>query len=85
MAWSPHDSSLLLSSGKDNRTICWDVQSGDIVCELASANWNFDVQVRWTVQSKSVVAVIATMPFKRKQLSDVGARFVVTVVLLLRP
>lgn len=45
MAWSPHDSSLLLSSGKDNRTICWDVHSGDIVGELSSANWNFDVQV----------------------------------------
>lgn len=46
MAWSPHDSSLLLSSGKDNRTICWDVHSGDIVCETSGSNWNFDVQVR---------------------------------------
>ncbi|GFH27783.1 WD_REPEATS_REGION domain-containing protein, partial [Haematococcus lacustris] len=45
MAWSPHDSSLLLSSAKDNRNICWDVHSTDILCELPpSNNWNFDVQ-----------------------------------------
>lgn len=45
MAWSPHDASLLLSSAKDNRTICWDVHSADIVCELpAGSNWDFDVQ-----------------------------------------
>jgi len=52
MAWSPHDPSLLLSSAKDNRTICWDVHSTDIMCELPTrtGNWNFDVQVRagWT-------------------------------------
>lgn len=47
MAWCPQDASLLLSSAKDNRTICWDVTTGDIVCELPeSKNWNFDVQVR---------------------------------------
>lgn len=48
MAWSPHDPSLLLSAGKDARTICWDVSSagGDIVCEYPAsnpANWAFDV------------------------------------------
>lgn len=46
MAWSTYDSSLLLSSGKDNCTICWDVQTADKVCELSTNNWNFDVQVR---------------------------------------
>ncbi|EFJ51095.1 hypothetical protein VOLCADRAFT_120559 [Volvox carteri f. nagariensis] len=61
LAWSPHDSSLLLSSGKDNRTICWDVQSGDIVCELSSANWNFDVQ--W---SPTVPGIFATSSFDGK-------------------
>ncbi|GLC43098.1 hypothetical protein PLESTF_001202800 [Pleodorina starrii] len=61
MAWSPHDSSLLLSSGKDNRTICWDVQSGDIVCELNSANWNFDVQ--W---SPTIPGIFATSSFDGK-------------------
>jgi protein transport protein SEC31 len=44
MAWSSHDSTLLLSSGKDNRTICWDVHTAETVCELVTTNWNFDVQ-----------------------------------------
>ncbi|KAF5834001.1 SEC31A protein [Dunaliella salina] len=46
MAWSQHDPSLLLSCAKDNRTICWDVHSTDMLCELPShpGAWNFDVQ-----------------------------------------
>ncbi|XP_072975140.1 protein transport protein SEC31 homolog B-like isoform X2 [Typha angustifolia] len=44
MSWCPYDSSFLLTCAKDNRTICWDTVSGEIVCELpASTNWNFDV------------------------------------------
>ncbi|KAL3516403.1 hypothetical protein ACH5RR_023305 [Cinchona calisaya] len=44
MSWCPIDSSYLLTCAKDNRTICWDVVSGEIVSELpAGANWNFDV------------------------------------------
>ncbi|XP_023523553.1 protein transport protein SEC31 homolog B-like [Cucurbita pepo subsp. pepo] len=44
MSWCPTDTSYLLTCAKDNRTICWDTISGDIVCELpASTNWNFDV------------------------------------------
>ncbi|KAK9683033.1 hypothetical protein RND81_10G113900 [Saponaria officinalis] len=44
MAWCPTDSSYLLTCAKDNRTICWDTISGEIVCELpAGTNWNFDV------------------------------------------
>ncbi|KAL2897575.1 Protein transport protein SEC31-like protein B [Bienertia sinuspersici] len=40
----PSDSSYLLTCAKDNRTICWDIVSGEIVCELpAGTNWNFDV------------------------------------------
>ncbi|GFR43886.1 hypothetical protein Agub_g5015 [Astrephomene gubernaculifera] len=61
MAWSPHDSSLLLSSGKDNRTICWDVHSGDIVCELTGSHWNFDVQ--W---SPTIPGIFATSSFDGK-------------------
>lgn len=47
MAWSTHDPTLLLSTAKDNRTICWDVHSTDPLCELPSGgqHWNFDVQV----------------------------------------
>ncbi|XP_021739326.1 LOW QUALITY PROTEIN: protein transport protein SEC31 homolog B-like [Chenopodium quinoa] len=44
MAWSPSDSTYLLTCAKDNRTICWDTVTGEIVSELpASTNWNFDV------------------------------------------
>lgn len=44
MAWCPIDSSYLLTCAKDNRTICWDTVSGEIVCELpAGTNWNFDI------------------------------------------
>lgn len=47
MSWCPQDHSLLLSCSKDNRTICWDVNTTDVVCELPSQdNWNFDVQVQ---------------------------------------
>ena len=34
MAWCPHDESLLLSSGKDNRTLLWDLHSMTCVAEL---------------------------------------------------
>ncbi|PRW34057.1 transport SEC31-like protein B isoform A [Chlorella sorokiniana] len=45
MSWCPQDASFLLSSAKDNRTICWDVNSGEVYCELPpGSNWNFDVQ-----------------------------------------
>ncbi|XP_042061380.1 protein transport protein SEC31 homolog B-like [Salvia splendens] len=44
MSWCPIDSSNLLTCSKDNRTICWDTISGEIVAELpAGTNWNFDV------------------------------------------
>ncbi|KAJ9558180.1 hypothetical protein OSB04_012794 [Centaurea solstitialis] len=44
MSWCPNDSSYLLTCAKDNRTICWDINSAEIVSELpAGTNWNFDV------------------------------------------
>ncbi|XP_071735877.1 protein transport protein SEC31 homolog B-like isoform X2 [Rutidosis leptorrhynchoides] len=44
MSWCPSDSSYLLTCAKDNRTICWDTNSSEIVSELpAGTNWNFDV------------------------------------------
>ncbi|XP_004303090.1 PREDICTED: protein transport protein SEC31 homolog B isoform X2 [Fragaria vesca subsp. vesca] len=44
MSWCPNDSSYLLTCAKDNRTICWDTVSAEIVCELpAGTHWNFDV------------------------------------------
>lgn len=46
LSWCPQDASFLLTSGKDNRCIVWDVPSGQIHSELppTSANWRFDVQ-----------------------------------------
>ncbi|ORZ40624.1 hypothetical protein BCR44DRAFT_1482360 [Catenaria anguillulae PL171] len=45
VAWCPKDSDLLLSCGKDNRTLCWNPATGDILGELPHAdNWCFDVQ-----------------------------------------
>ena len=45
MAWSQADPGLLLTCGKDNRTLCWDTVVGEVLAELpASSNWNFDVQ-----------------------------------------
>ena len=34
MSWCPHDESLLLSSGKDNRTLLWDLHSMTCVADL---------------------------------------------------
>ncbi|KAL4425258.1 hypothetical protein ABPG75_009274 [Micractinium tetrahymenae] len=61
MSWCPQDSSFLLSSGKDNRTICWDVSSGELYCELPpGSNWNFDVQ--WA--PGQLAGVFATATFE---------------------
>eukprot|EP01137_Pigoraptor_chileana_P000401 Opistho-2@36513 len=59
VAWCQRDSDLLISSGKDNRTLVWNPNSaapgGDVVAELPpSANWNFDVQ--WCVRDPSLMA-----------------------------
>ncbi|KAJ2849576.1 protein transport protein S31 [Coemansia brasiliensis] len=45
LSWCRKDAGLLLSSGKDNRTICWDPNTSEIVGELPpAANWVYDVQ-----------------------------------------
>ncbi|CAN6442260.1 unnamed protein product [Victoria cruziana] len=44
MSWCPNDSNFLLTCAKDNRTLCWDTSTGEIVSELpAGTNWNFDI------------------------------------------
>ncbi|EFJ32492.1 hypothetical protein SELMODRAFT_230767 [Selaginella moellendorffii] len=54
LAWCPSDSSMLLSSAKDNRTLCWDV-SGEIIGELPRGNsWNFDVQ--WSTRTPGILS-----------------------------
>lgn len=52
MSWCTHDPTLLLSSGKDNRTLCWDVHNGTIVTDTSSGQWNFDVQ--WSLRTPGV-------------------------------
>jgi protein transport protein SEC31 len=55
MAWSQADPSMLLTCGKDNRTLCWDTVAGEVLAELpASTNWNFDVQ--WSATTPGVLS-----------------------------
>jgi protein transport protein SEC31 len=45
VSWCPDDSNLLVSCGKDNRTLIWNPNTGEILGELpTSNNWVFDVQ-----------------------------------------
>ncbi|KAI0243831.1 protein transport protein S31 [Massospora cicadina] len=45
LSWCTQDPDLLLSCGKDNRTICWNPKLGEMVGEFPpSHNWSFDVQ-----------------------------------------
>ena len=54
-SWCPHDSHLLLSSGGDSRTICWDVSTGEMVCELPSTTRpTFDVQ--WSPRLPAILS-----------------------------
>lgn len=55
LSWCNQDSDLLLSCGKDNRTICWNPQSCEIVAELPSSdNWSF--QTAWCPRNPDLVA-----------------------------
>jgi len=55
MSWCPYDSSFLLTCSKDNRTICWDTVSGEIISELpTSSNGNFDIH--WYRKIPGVIA-----------------------------
>jgi len=36
-SWCPFDNGLLLSAGKDNRTLCWDPLMGTVLCEVRAA------------------------------------------------
>ncbi|WVZ66911.1 hypothetical protein U9M48_016068 [Paspalum notatum var. saurae] len=55
MSWCPYDSSFLLTCSKDNRTICWDTVSGEIISELpTSVNGNFDLH--WYQKIPGVIA-----------------------------
>jgi len=62
MDWCPRDSSMLLTCGKDNRTICWDPLVDDpaaqVVTELPRAsNWVFDV--KWCLKDPGLIATVS--------------------------
>lgn len=55
LSWCRQDSDLLLSCGKDNRTICWNPQTGDAYGEFPIVeNWTF--QTKWNPHNPSIFA-----------------------------
>lgn len=55
LSWCAQDPSLLLSSGKDNRTICWNPQTGEAYGEFPIVtNWTF--QTRWNPHNPNFFA-----------------------------
>ncbi|KAF1989052.1 hypothetical protein K402DRAFT_461475 [Aulographum hederae CBS 113979] len=55
LSWCPQDGDLLLSCGKDNRTICWNPHTGQTVGEFpVVTNWTF--QTRWNPHNPSLLA-----------------------------
>eukprot|EP00833_Pecoramyces_ruminatium_P004354 jgi/Orpsp1_1/1178386/evm.model.c7180000065070.1 len=56
VSWCPKDSELLLSAGKDNRTICWNPITGEMIGEFERCdNWTFDAQ--WNYRNPDYVSV----------------------------
>ena len=54
ISWCPFDAAMLLTCAKDNRTLCWNPSTGQILCELpSSTNWNFDV--RWSPKLPAIL------------------------------
>ncbi|WWC68183.1 uncharacterized protein I206_102106 [Kwoniella pini CBS 10737] len=55
VAWCKQDADLLLSCGKDNRTLCWNPQTGEIIGELPTSNdWSF--QTSWCPRNPDLLA-----------------------------
>ncbi|KAK7443253.1 protein transport protein S31 [Stygiomarasmius scandens] len=55
LSWCKQDPDLLLSCGKDNRALCWNPQTSEIIGELPSAdNWAF--QVEWCPRNPDLLA-----------------------------
>lgn len=45
LSWCQQDSDLLLSCGKDNRTLCWNPQTGELLGEFPEVtNWTFETR-----------------------------------------
>lgn len=55
LAWCVQDPELLLSCGKDNRTICWNPKTGERYSDFeAGSNWAF--QTRWNPHNPNLLA-----------------------------
>ncbi|KAF9443094.1 hypothetical protein P691DRAFT_809519 [Macrolepiota fuliginosa MF-IS2] len=55
LSWCKQDADLLLSCGKDNRALCWNPQTSEIIGELPSHdNWAF--QVEWCPRNPDLLA-----------------------------
>lgn len=55
LAWCQQDPELLLSCGKDNRTICWNPRTGERLGEFtAGSNWAFET--RWNPHNPTIIA-----------------------------
>ncbi|XP_051764063.1 protein transport protein Sec31A isoform X7 [Ctenopharyngodon idella] len=58
IAWSVADPELLLSCGKDNRILCWNPNTAEVLYELpTSAQWCFDIQ--WCPRNPAVLSAAA--------------------------
>ncbi|MBE7180869.1 MAG: hypothetical protein INR71_06615, partial [Terriglobus roseus] len=55
LSWCAQDADLMLSCGKDNRTICWNPHTGKALGEYpVVTNWTF--QTRWNPHNPSLLA-----------------------------
>lgn len=55
LSWCAQDNDLLLSCGKDNRSICWNPQTGESYGEFPIVtNWTF--QTRWNPRNPTLLA-----------------------------
>eukprot|EP00928_Gymnodinium_smaydae_P038699 TRINITY_DN26635_c0_g1_i1.p1 TRINITY_DN26635_c0_g1~~TRINITY_DN26635_c0_g1_i1.p1 ORF type:complete len:1161 (+),score=204.92 TRINITY_DN26635_c0_g1_i1:294-3485(+) len=56
VSWCPYDSNLLLSSGKDNKVMCWCLSNGslDTFCDISSQQGNFEA--RWAPKKPGIFA-----------------------------
>lgn len=59
-SWCPQDSKYLLSTSKDNRTICWNMEDGSIATELPGTNSEHNFNVQW---SPLLPAVLSTASY----------------------
>ncbi|XP_066549932.1 protein transport protein Sec31A isoform X1 [Amia ocellicauda] len=58
ISWSQADPELLLSSAKDNRILCWNPGTGEVIYELpTSSQWCFDVQ--WCPRNPALLSAAA--------------------------